>query len=166
MKVLIADKYPSDRLEELKGLGFDVEYEPTLTDENLPRRIQGASALVVRSTKVTKELFDASDELKIVIRAGAGTNTIDKDTAKERQIAVCNCPGKNSVAVAELDNAAVDPSVLGREVEVRAVKTGPGGAFTYEYPVEDQKGVVEMTLRQEKSVATVQYDLEKQKQIY
>jgi D-3-phosphoglycerate dehydrogenase len=57
--------------------------------------------LVVRSTKVTEALLHAG-ALKLVIRAGAGYNTIDVAAASRRGIYVSNCPGKNSIAVAEL----------------------------------------------------------------
>ena len=63
--------------------------------------------LVVRSTKVTEPMLDAG-ALKLVVRAGAGYNTIDVAAASRRGIYVSNCPGKNSIAVAELA-FALDP---------------------------------------------------------
>jgi D-3-phosphoglycerate dehydrogenase len=58
--------------------------------------------LVVRSTKVQSEQLQAADNLAVIIRAGAGTNTIDVTQASDRGVYVANCPGKNAVAVAEL----------------------------------------------------------------
>ena len=57
--------------------------------------------LVVRSTKVTEAIMDAG-RLALIVRAGAGYNTIDVAAASARGIYVSNCPGRNAVAVAEL----------------------------------------------------------------
>src|SRR5712691_2891747 len=103
MKVLVADKFEKSGLSGLEGLGCDVVYQPDLKDDALTEAIgsSGAEILIVRSTKVTKPMFEAG-HLSLVIRAGAGYNTIDVEAASERGIYVANCPGKNSVAVAEL----------------------------------------------------------------
>ena len=103
MKILIADKFPEAGQAELKAAGLDVVYDPELKDEALVEAVSstGADVLVVRSTKVTKPMLEAG-RLSLVIRAGAGYNTIDVKTASERGIYVSNCPGKNSIAVAEL----------------------------------------------------------------
>ena len=102
MKVLIADKFPDRRRAQLEQAGFDVTYEPGWTHVDLPAKIAGFQAMVVRSTRVQADTLEAADALKLVLRAGSGTNTIDKDAAAAKQIAVCNTPGKNAVAVAEL----------------------------------------------------------------
>jgi D-3-phosphoglycerate dehydrogenase len=103
MKILIADKFPESGVEELKQSGFEVTYEPELKDDSLTESVRstGADVLVVRSTKVPAATLEAG-RLSLVIRAGAGYNTIDVKTASSRGIYVTNCPGKNSVAVAEL----------------------------------------------------------------
>lgn len=103
MKVLVADKFEASGLEGLKGLGVEVLYEPDLKDEALGDRIResGATVLVVRSTKVAEPMLEGS-KLGLIIRAGAGYNTIDVAAASARGIYVSNCPGKNSQAVAEL----------------------------------------------------------------
>jgi D-3-phosphoglycerate dehydrogenase / 2-oxoglutarate reductase len=103
MKVLVADKFEKSGLEGLKSIGCDVLYEPDAKDEALADVIRksGAEVLVVRSTKVSRAMLDAG-HLSLVVRAGAGVNTIDVDAASERGIYVANCPGKNSIAVAEL----------------------------------------------------------------
>lgn len=103
MKILIADKFPESGMDELNRAGFEVIYEPELKDDTLTESIgsTGADVLVVRSTKVPASMLEAG-RLSLVIRAGAGYNTIDVKTASARGIYVSNCPGKNSIAVAEL----------------------------------------------------------------
>jgi D-3-phosphoglycerate dehydrogenase / 2-oxoglutarate reductase len=103
MKVLIADKFEKSGLEGLKGAGCDVAYEPELKDDALTQAIasSGADVLVVRGTKVTAPMLDAG-RLSLIVRAGAGYNTIDVAGASKRGIYVSNCPGKNAIAVAEL----------------------------------------------------------------
>src|SRR5512138_808218 len=103
MKVLVADKFEKSGLDGLAEAGCHVLYEPDAKDDMLTELIRssGAEALVVRSTRVTRAMLEAG-RLSLVVRAGAGYNTIDVDTASERGISVANCPGKNSIAVAEL----------------------------------------------------------------
>jgi len=102
MKILLADKFPEKHLKTLRETGHECVFKPEYSADDLPEAIPGYEALVVRSTKVTSKCIDAADDLKIVIRAGAGTNTIDKAAAADRKIYVCNVPGKNAIAVAEL----------------------------------------------------------------
>ncbi len=102
MRLLLADKLPDRTVDDLTALGHDVVMEPGLSAEDLPGRIAGFDGLVVRSTKVTGAVFEAADRLVLVIRAGAGTNTIDTDSASRRAVYVCNVPGRNAAAVAEL----------------------------------------------------------------
>ncbi len=103
MKVLVADKFETSGLEGLAAAGSEVLYEPDLKDEALTSRVadSGAEILVVRSTKVPRSTL-AAGRLSLVVRAGAGYNTIDVEAASELGIYVANCPGKNSIAVAEL----------------------------------------------------------------
>lgn len=103
MRILIADKFPDSGQADLKQAGLEVVYDPDAKDESLVAAIKssGADVLVVRSTKVTAEMLETG-RLSLVIRAGAGYNTIDVKTASARGIYVTNCPGKNSIAVAEL----------------------------------------------------------------
>jgi D-3-phosphoglycerate dehydrogenase len=102
MKVLLADRLPQGTMTQLERLGLDVASRPELGADDLPAAIAGARVLVVRSTKVTEATMEAADALQLIIRAGAGTNTIDTQAAAKRAIHVANCPGKNAVAVAEL----------------------------------------------------------------
>lgn len=103
MKILIADKFPSAGVDALTAIGCEVTVNPDLKDEALVAAVResGADILVVRSTKVTEPMLEAG-RLSLVVRAGAGYNTIDVKAASARGIYVSNCPGKNSVAVAEL----------------------------------------------------------------
>lgn len=102
MKVLIADKLADVTIEQLKALGADVSMHPDLGAEDLPDALGDSEILVVRSTKVTRAAIEAASALSLIIRAGAGVNTIDLDCASSYGIYVCNCPGKNTAAVAEL----------------------------------------------------------------
>jgi D-3-phosphoglycerate dehydrogenase len=103
MKVLVADKFEKSGLEGLAQAGYEVLYEPDAKDDALTERLASSNAevLVVRSKKVSRAALQAG-RLSLVIRAGAGYNTIDVEAASERGISVANCPGKNSIAVAEL----------------------------------------------------------------
>ncbi len=103
MKILIADKFEKIGILGLQGLGAEVVCEPELKEASLRDRIKELEpdVLVVRSTKVTADMLEGS-RLSVVIRAGAGYNTIDVEAANNYGIMVANCPGKNSQAVAEL----------------------------------------------------------------
>ena len=103
MKIVIADRFEQSGIDGLESLGCDVIYEPNLKDAKLTEALasSGAQVLVVRSTQVTEPMLDAG-RLSLIVRAGAGVNTIDVAAASRRGIYVSNCPGKNSVAVAEL----------------------------------------------------------------
>lgn len=102
MKVLIADKLSATAVSELEKLGADVTVNPELTADDLPGALGDAEVLIVRSTKVKAPAIEAAPDLSLIIRAGAGVNTIDLDTASSKGIYVANCPGKNTDAVAEL----------------------------------------------------------------
>ena len=103
MNVLVADKFEKSGIDGLRAAGCEVVYEPDLADNALTEAIRrsGADVLVVRGTKVTEAMLDAG-RIALVVRAGAGYNTIDVAAASRRGIYVSNCPGKNAIAVAEL----------------------------------------------------------------
>jgi D-3-phosphoglycerate dehydrogenase / 2-oxoglutarate reductase len=124
MKVLIADKFEESGISGLKEIGCEVVYDANLKDEALAEALRSTRAdiLVVRSTKVTEAMLDAG-RLSLVVRAGAGYNTIDVRAASARGIYVSNCPGKNAVAVAELAFAlilALDRRVADNVADLRA----------------------------------------------
>jgi D-3-phosphoglycerate dehydrogenase len=103
VRVLVADKFEESGRRGLADAGFEVRYEPDAKDDALTEALKNSEAevLVVRGTKVSRAALQAG-HLSLVVRAGAGYNTIDIEAASERGISVANCPGKNSVAVAEL----------------------------------------------------------------
>ena len=103
MRVLVADRFSEEARASLSRDGFEVCYSPdargaALTDAIVQSK---ADVLVVRSTRVVADMLNLG-KLNLVIRAGAGYNTIDVETAKSLDIYVSNCPGKNSNAVAEI----------------------------------------------------------------
>lgn len=102
--MLIADKFEPASRAQLEALGCRVELDPDLSADTLPAALTrlDPDILVVRGTKVQAAAFSASTALSVVIRAGAGFDTIDVEAASARGIFVANCPGKNAIAVAEL----------------------------------------------------------------
>ncbi len=102
MKILFADRLPEFCADDLRAMGHEVEIQPDLTTADLPAAIGDAQILVVRSTKVDAASIEAAPSLSFIIRAGAGTNTIDVATASARGVFVSNVPGRNALAVAEL----------------------------------------------------------------
>ena len=126
MKVLVADKFEQSGLDALQAAGCDVLFQPDASGDALVSAIRDSQApvLVVRSTQVTTAMLDAG-ALSLIVRAGAGVNTIDVAGASERGIYVSNCPGKNSVAVAELAMAlilALDRRIADNVADLRAGK--------------------------------------------
>ncbi|MBI9106590.1 MAG: hypothetical protein JEZ04_07565 [Spirochaetales bacterium] len=102
MKILIADKLSATAVKNLEAFNIQVVMDPDLTAETIPGVISPYDILVVRSTKVSEETIEAGKKLSLIIRAGAGVNTIDLESASRLGIHVTNCPGKNTAAVAEL----------------------------------------------------------------
>jgi len=102
--ILLADSFRQSGIDALESLGCHVHMDATLCGEALADAIASSDpdVLIVRSTKVSSEMLDASEKLSVVIRAGAGYDTIDVAAASARGISVANCPNKNSIAVAEL----------------------------------------------------------------
>lgn len=104
MRILCADALADHLLEPLRQLGHEVEVDPALTVDTLPVALAAnpADIVVVRSTKVSSDAINASNKLGLIVRAGAGTDNIDKLAASERGVYVANVPGQNAIAVAEL----------------------------------------------------------------
>jgi D-3-phosphoglycerate dehydrogenase len=124
MHVLIADKFEQSGRAGLQAIGCEVSFQPDLKDEALVAAIaeHKPDVLVVRGTKVTEPML-AAGPLKLIVRAGAGYNTIDVAAASRRGIYVSNCPGKNSIAVAELAFAlvlALDRRIVAAVIALRA----------------------------------------------
>lgn len=126
MHVLIADKFEQSGIDGLTAAGCQVLFQPDLKDDALRDAIAQtrAEVLVVRSTAVTAATLEAG-ALALVVRAGAGYNTIDVAAASRLGIYVSNCPGKNAVAVAELTLGlilALDRRIPDSVAELRAGK--------------------------------------------
>jgi D-3-phosphoglycerate dehydrogenase len=126
MKVLVADKFEKSGLDGLEAAGCDVDYNPDLKEDSLKTAIaqSGPDVLIVRSTKVTEAMMDAG-RLSLIVRAGAGYDNIDVAAASARGIYVANCPGKNSLAVAELAFGlilALDRRIPDNVIDLRAGK--------------------------------------------
>ncbi len=148
MKVLIADKFEKSGIEGLKGLGCEVLSEPEAgaAPGGIAAALQRAKpdVLIVRSTKVPAASFEGvvagvPGALRLIVRAGAGVDNIDVAAASAKKVRVCNCPGMNAVAVAELTMAlllACDRRVPDQTAAARAgqwnkkefSRTGAGGA--------------------------------------
>lgn len=109
MKVLVATEKPF-AAEAVDGIRREIEnagHELALLEKytetsQLLSAVKDVDAIIVRSDKVTPEVIDAAKQLKIVVRAGAGYDSIDIAYAKQKNIVVENTPGQNSNAVAEL----------------------------------------------------------------
>ncbi len=124
MKVLVADKFERSGLDGLKTAGCEVVYDADLKEQALVAALgqTKAEVLIVRSTKVTASMLDTG-HLSLLVRAGAGYDNIDVQAASARGIYVANCPGKNSVAVAELAFGlilALDRRIPDNVAELRA----------------------------------------------
>jgi len=122
MRILFADAVPDRTVADLASRGHECIVEPTLTAADLPEWVAGVDALVVRSTKVPATVFEVADRLGLVIRAGAGTNTIATDAAAARGVLVANVPGRNAAAVAELTMGlllAVDRGIADNVADAR-----------------------------------------------
>lgn len=108
-KVLIATEKPfaPAAVEQIKkvldGAGYQLNLLEKYTDvDEFKNAVSDMQALIVRSDKVTSEIVDAANNLKIVIRAGAGYDNLDLDACTKKGIVAMNTPGQNSNAVAEL----------------------------------------------------------------
>jgi D-3-phosphoglycerate dehydrogenase len=125
MTVLIADKFDQTGVAQLEAIGCRVQLIPDLTADTLPAAVteHDPDVLIVRGTKVQPTALEAAGRLSLIVRAGAGYDTIDTATASARGIFVANCPGMNAIAVAELAWALIltcDRRVPDQCVDIRA----------------------------------------------
>src|SRR6516162_2001960 len=102
-KVLIADSISQRGVDELaRENALQVTVQTGLNKRELVELIPPFSALVVRSqTKVTSEILNAGNKLRVVGRAGVGVDNVDVETATRRGVVVLNAPGGNTVSTAE-----------------------------------------------------------------
>jgi D-3-phosphoglycerate dehydrogenase len=103
-KVLLLDTLPDWVVTKLQDMGCSVVVKSGAAEMELPQLLREINPriLIVRSTRVSRAMIEAARDLSLIIRSGAGYNTIDVAAASERSIYVSNCPGKNAIAVAEL----------------------------------------------------------------
>ena len=128
MKVLVATEKPFAPVaiegirKEIEGAGHQLVLLEKYTEKSqLLEAVADADAIIVRSDKITPEVIDAAKNVKIIVRAGAGYDSIDTAYAKEKNVVVENTPGQNANAVAEL--------VFGLLVyAVRSVYNGKAGS--------------------------------------
>jgi D-3-phosphoglycerate dehydrogenase / 2-oxoglutarate reductase len=123
MQVLIADRFPDAHRDVLTTDGHGIRYEPDADTDALPGLLADAEVLIVRSTRVPAPALVAAPSLRLIVRAGSGTDTIDVGAASAAGIAVCNVPGRNALAVAELAFAlllAIDRRIPDQVADLRA----------------------------------------------
>jgi D-3-phosphoglycerate dehydrogenase len=123
MRILVADRLPDRFVTAMSARGHECRIAADLTEDSLPGSIPGVEVLVVRGTKVTAQVFAAADSLRLVVRAGSGTNTIDCEEATRTGVLVANVPGRNAAAVAELTLGlllSVDRAIPESTSELRA----------------------------------------------
>ena len=103
MKILVSDKLSEEGLEILKDTKeFRVDVNTGLKPEELKKIIKDYNAIIVRSgTKVTKEIIQAAENLRVIGRAGVGLDNVDLDTATDKGIVVMNAPAGNTISTCE-----------------------------------------------------------------
>jgi len=102
-RVLVADPIEESAVAKLEAAGLEVVTRNHDTDGPIEEQIKGFDCVVVRSaTKITKEVIDASDKLKLVVRAGVGLDNVDKAAAEAKGVVVQNTPEAPTVSVAEM----------------------------------------------------------------
>lgn len=102
-RVLIADPIEESAIAKIKAAGLEVVERNAEKDGPIEKQIKGFDCVVVRSaTKITKEVIDAADKLKLVVRAGVGLDNVDKNAADAKGIVVQNTPEAPTVSVAEM----------------------------------------------------------------
>ena len=102
-RVLVADAIAESAVAKIKAAGLEVVVRNKDTDGPIEEQIKGFDCVVVRSaTKITREVIEAADNLKLVVRAGVGLDNVDKEAAAEKGVAVKNTPEAPTVSVAEM----------------------------------------------------------------
>ena len=102
MKVLVTDPIAREGIDILQEAKIEVEERLGLSPDELMEAIKGVHGLIIRSgTKVTRDLVNAADKLKVVGRAGTGLDNVDIDSCNKRGVVVMNTPGGNTDSAAE-----------------------------------------------------------------
>lgn len=101
-KVLVTEQVAREAIDALTGRGCEVDVKLDLSPDELIKTIPPYDALIVRSaTKVTPELLDAAENLKVIGRAGVTVDNIDIESCGEHNVVVCNAPTSNIISAAE-----------------------------------------------------------------
>lgn len=100
-KVLLVDPIAAEGIDLLKQNGLQVELLQDNSVENIKKHVVDADAILVRTSKITREIIEAGTKLKVVARHGVGVDNIDLQAASEKKIPVTNTPHANTVSVAE-----------------------------------------------------------------
>ena len=126
MRVLVSDKFPTEGLQVLEQAeGIELDYQPGLTTEQLLETVAEADALIVRSgTQVTDEVFQAAGKLKVVGRAGVGTDNLDLEAANRKGVVIMHTPFGSTTTTAEHTIAMV--FALARRIPVACQSTKSG----------------------------------------
>lgn len=101
-KVLLPQEIMQEGRDYLESRGHELITGSGMETENIIKDIKGIDAMVVRLSKITREVFEAADQLKVIVRHGAGFDTVDLEAAKEFGVQVLYCPVANSTSVAEV----------------------------------------------------------------
>ena len=103
MKLALVGIYPTGTLELLKKLLGEGDYEIVIADtEEKKEKLEGIEIIILRMFTLDKECISKNKNLKLILKWGAGFDTIDIKAAGERNITVANCPGANAYAVSEI----------------------------------------------------------------
>lgn len=101
-KILLPQEIMKEGREYLESRGHELITGSGMETEDIIRDIKGIDAMVVRLSKITREVFEAADKLKVIVRHGAGFDTVDLQAAKDHNVQVLYCPTANSMSVAEV----------------------------------------------------------------
>jgi D-3-phosphoglycerate dehydrogenase len=126
MRVLVSDKFPTEGLQVLEDAqDIELDYQPGLTTEQLLEAVTEADALIVRSgTQVTEEVFQAAKQLKVIGRAGVGTENLDLNAANRKGVVIMHTPFGSTITTAEHTIAMV--FALARRIPIASQSTKNG----------------------------------------
>lgn len=100
-KILLPQEIMQEGREYLESRGYELIQGSGLEEEDIIRDIKGCDGIIVRLSKMSRRVFEAADKLKVVVRHGAGYDTVDLEAAREHNVMVCYAPVANSTSVAE-----------------------------------------------------------------
>ncbi len=123
---------PADALESQ----INLSYQPDLTPAEIEKKLKNYDGLIIRPKQVTAKVINSAKNLKIIVRGGAGMNSIDLKAAKAKNVVVENTPGENSISTAEFTFAMILELVARRHVYISDSDARAGKATA----VEDYQG--------------------------